>query len=170
MRMRIIEQTENFVERPSRVGVMLACAWSLQAIAAPATVQVGEAWIRPSEQGTSAAVYLDITSTADMTIKRAIVPGARQIELREMAINGQTVTMQKVNAIPLKAGKKLEFRLSPRHYHIVMTGLARPLRGGQKLPLTLRLSDPKGKLFNATAQAEVRYPGGHLGLAAPDIH
>ena len=170
MRPPIMKQKDNIFAWPSRIAVMLACAWSLQAMASPANVQIQEAWIRPSEQGTSAALYLEITSTSDMTIRRASVPGARQIEFREMAISGQTVSMQTIDAIPLKARQKLEFRLSPWHYHIVMTGLAQPLRGGQKLPLTLRLVDSKGKAINVTTQAEVRYPGGQRGPAALDIH
>jgi copper(I)-binding protein len=135
---------------PSRLATMFMCAWSLQAIAAPAAVRVDDALIRPSEQGTSAAIYLDITSKADISIKGADVSGARTLELRKMVISGETVTMQAVDAIPLEAG--------------------RPLQGGKRLPLTLRFADAKGKVFKVTAQAEIKYPGGQQGPAAPDIH
>jgi copper(I)-binding protein len=155
---------------PSRLATIFMCAWSLQAIAAPVAVRVDDAVIRPSEQGTSAAIYLDITSRADISVKGADVPGARTLELRKMVISGETVTMQAVDAIPLEAGKTLKFRLFPGQYHMVMMGIARPLQGGKRLPLTLRLADAKGKVFKVTAQAEIKYPGGQQGPAAPDIH
>jgi copper(I)-binding protein len=167
---RIVKSKCIYSGKRARVIALVAYAWSLHAIAAPAPVWVNNAWIRPSEQGTSAAAYLDITSRADLSIKGATAPGVRRIELRKMVIEGETVTMKTVDGISISEGQTNKFRLSPGQYHMVLMNIAHPLRGGQKVPLTLRLTNMKGKTFKVTAQAEVRYAGGQAGPGAPDVH
>ena len=70
-------------------------------------------------------------------------PVAKVVEIHEMAMEGGVMKMRAVAGIEVKPGAKAE--LKPGGYHIMLMGLAQPLKAGEKFPLTLQF-EKAGKL------------------------
>jgi copper(I)-binding protein len=62
--------------------------------------------------------------------------------------------MSAVESVPLPAGKAVE--LKPGGLHVMLMGLANPLKPGDKVPLTFTIEDKGGKRTQLDVSAEVR--------------
>lgn len=125
---------------------LLACglvAWEgggarAQAPAAP-EIEVSAAWTRAASQGGTGAGFMRLRNrgtTADRIVS-ASSPVARAVELHAHMREGDVMRMRPVPAIELPAGQ--EVRLAPGGLHLMMVGLNRPLRQGERVPVTLTL-------------------------------
>ncbi|MBP9158978.1 MAG: copper chaperone PCu(A)C [Sphingobium sp.] len=93
-------------------------------------------------------------------------PVAAEVQLHTMSMDGGIMRMRQVEggiAVPAKG--KLE--LKPGGYHIMFMGLKRPLKQGERLPVTLRFQ----RAGSVTVQVAVQpvgsaglMEGGHAGL------
>jgi copper(I)-binding protein len=130
------------------LGAMLLTALPIGA-GAGSSIVVGNIWSRPAT--TTAVVYGTIRnggSSGDELIG-ANAPGAQHTELHETSeghagtssSNGamqnmpMTVSMKRVNAIPVPAGGTLN--LSPGGYHIMLIGLSRSWKLGDAFEIRL---------------------------------
>src|SRR5438045_4093265 len=119
-----------FASRLAVFGALLC------AIPAAAQVAVDDAWARATIAGQMAsAAYMKLTSPVDTTLVDVTSPLATIVEIHEMKLAGSMMTMNAVDRIALPAGKAVE--LKPGGYHVMLFDLARPLKQGEILPLTL---------------------------------
>jgi periplasmic copper chaperone A len=123
---------------------MMALLWGVLAPAlghaqAEAPVVVKDAWARATvAQQTSSAVYMDLSAAQDARLIGAATPVAGNVQIHQMSLDAnQVMRMSAVPALDLPAGKTV--RLAPNGYHIMLTGLQRPLNVGETLPLTLTI-------------------------------
>lgn len=125
---------------------------------AAAEVAVSDAWVRgtvPGQMGTGA--FMRLTSSADTTLVGVASPAAKVVELHEMKTEGGMMKMSAIRRLPLPAGKVVE--LQPRGYHVMLMDLARPLKDGDTVPLTLTFEDKTGAKQTVVVKASVRALG-----------
>lgn len=126
------------------------------AASAPAApVAVDAPWVRatvPRQPATGA--FMRLTAARDLRLVGARSPAAEQVEVHEMAMQGQMMRMRQVAALDLPKGRAVA--LAPGGYHLMLIGLQRPLRAGEQVALTLLFEDADGKRSEQQVQAEVR--------------
>lgn len=117
----------------------LLFAAALVLAAAPAEAagpNVSQAWSRPAAAGTNGVGFLTLTNTgAADTLVGAESPVARKIEIHRSSMKGGVMSMQRETTIPLPAGAAVTF--APGGRHLMLIGLTRPLKVGEKAPVTL---------------------------------
>ena len=135
----------------------VACAALAGAGAAAAAdaVSLRNAWMRPAPAGAEhARAYVDIDSTADLTLVGATTPVARKVELVRVKAIDDPTNEETVATLPVPAGKTT--RLAFRGDHLRLTGITRDVANGDAVPLTLTFRDGQGKPVTATASVTVR--------------
>jgi copper(I)-binding protein len=131
----------------------------LLATSARADVVVHAPWVRGTVSGQNATgAFMDLTSATDMVLVGVASPAAKNVELHtmEMSADGM-MKMRPLERLPLPAGKTVQ--LAPGGNHIMLTDLHQPLKGGERIPLTLTLEDAQKKQQTVQVQAEVRALG-----------
>jgi copper(I)-binding protein len=119
-----------------------------------AGVTVTDPWVRGVVAGqTSTGAYMHLASTAATTLVAVSTPVAKVAQVHEMTMHGDMMMMQPVAALPVPANGAVD--LDPNGYHIMITGLKRPLVDGEKIPLTLTFKDAAGVQTTVTVQAVV---------------
>ena len=127
---------------------------------AQAQVTVTQAWVRatvPAQKTTGA--YMEIRSAENARLVGASSPAAKIVELHEMAMENNVMKMRAVKSLALPAGKPVQ--LKPGGYHFMMVDLAKPLKKGDVIPITLTIEGNDRKRQRVEVRAEVR------DLAAP---
>jgi hypothetical protein len=139
---------------------LVACGCAAPVSAQP--VSVKDAWVRVPAPGQNiAGAYMEITGGTHHWLISAASPVAARAELHAMTLDGGVMKMRQVEKIGLPGGKPV--KLAPGGLHIMLTGLKRTLKLGDKVPLTLTvLRDGPVNRAVITVQAEVR-----AGPAAP---
>lgn len=130
------------------VGIVLAlCAALSPGPAAGETVKAGKlvifsAWARatPGYTGTAAA-YLSIHNhgLAPDRLVGASSPVASRVALHATKYTDGVMRMLRLDDVSIEAGEKKT--LAPGGLHLMLTGLNRRLRTGQRFPLVLRFRD-----------------------------
>ena len=124
----------------------------------PGPIVVSDPWARASAGATGAA-YVTIANggaAADRLIGAA-TPGARAVEIHNSTVEGGVMRMNRVEAIEIKPGEKAV--LQPSGLHLMLTGLAAPLKEGDSLPLT--------RTFEKAGKIELRVAIGKAGAMGP---
>ena len=130
------------------IGFMLAFPASAQ-------VTVDEPWVRATVPGQPVAGgYLRIKSAQSAALVGVRTPVAQRAEIHEMQMDGGVMRMRPVPRIDLPAGKTVE--LKPGGYHLMLMSLAKPLRAGDTVPITLVIERPDKTRQEIEVQAEVR--------------
>lgn len=132
--------------------------------AAPARAEVTatDAWVRgtvASQMATGA--YMKLRSTEDAKVVAAASPAAAVVEIHEMAMKDNVMTMRAVPALALPAGKTVEMK--PNGYHVMLMDLAKPLKAGERVPIELTVESKGGRRAKVLVQAEVRALGAAPG-------
>ena len=144
------------MKRHLKLLCIAGCA--LFATQAAAEVTVTEAWVRGTVAAQKATgAFMKIRSTEDAKIVGAASPSASIVEVHEMAMKDNVMTMRAVDELPLPAGKTVE--LKPGGYHVMLIDLAKPLAAGDKVPVTLTIVGKDGKKSTLEVKAEVRAMG-----------
>ena len=139
----------------------------LALVAVPASGQgvpaigVTHAWTRPTPGPVrSAAVYLTLTArgTEDALVGAAS-PAAGAATLHETRHDGDVMRMRQMERVALPAGRAVTF--APGGLHLMLTGLARPLRAGESVMVTLRFAHAAP----VTVGVAVEAGGGDDGMA-----
>lgn len=102
------------------------------------TIDIDRPWARSSPGGEQAAGFLVLTNKggeADRLIA-AQSPAAGRVEIHGIRVVGGGITM-----LPMERGLTLPLdmaiTLKPRGYHLLFLELKKPLKAGERLPVTL---------------------------------
>lgn len=140
----------------------LAVSLFVSSTAAAAQVAVEAPWVRASvAQQHATGAFMRLTAQRDTRLVGARSPAAEAVEVHEMAMEGQMMRMRQIAALPLPRGRSIA--LAPGGYHIMLIGLRRALRAGERVPMTLVFEDAHGKRSETQVQALVR----PLGATGP---
>ena len=127
----------------------------------PGEITATAPWSRAAGQGRTGAGFLTLRNagSAPDRLISATSPVARTVELHTHMREGEVMRMRPVQAIDLPPGQ--EVRLAPGGMHLMLIGLTRPLRQGERVPVTLVL-ERGGRLDVAleVLAAGARGPGG----------
>jgi periplasmic copper chaperone A len=135
----------------------LATLLALAALAgtAQAQIEVKDAWIRGMVPGQNATgAFMHLTSKTDAKLVGVKTPAAGMADIHQTTMDGGVMRMRHVEAIPLPAGKPVA--LEPGGYHVMLMHVARPLKEGETVPLTLTVEDKGGKRESLTVQVPVK--------------
>ncbi|MBF0159541.1 MAG: copper chaperone PCu(A)C [Magnetococcales bacterium] len=120
---------------------LLAGTWIAPAHSAgESPLQIETPWIRESPPGVPAmAAYMNLTNSGntDLQIKEVSSPLFLKVELHETIQKDGVAMMQARKQFVIPAHKTM--KLQPGGYHIMLLSPQKPLRAGDKVPLTLTL-------------------------------
>ncbi len=124
--------------------VALAAGFALALAGAPVVqgavsgpLTVADAWTRPAAAGQTGAGYLSITNrgrAADRLIA-ATSPAAAAVSIHESRMVGSVATMRALNGAAIPGKATVAFR--PGGLHLMLEGLRRPLKAGERVAVTL---------------------------------
>ena len=101
-------------------------------------LKIGHPYTRATPPGAVAAgAYLSIENKGKAADKllRAATPAAGLVELHTMSMDGNVMRMRAVPSIDVAAGATV--KLAPGGLHVMLQDLKRPLKEGDKVPMTL---------------------------------
>lgn len=134
------------------------CALIACLLAAPAwaqTVEVNHPWVRGTVTGqTATGAFMELKSAVDATLVGVSSPVSKLAQIHQMTMDKNVMRMQAIPKLDLPAGKTV--LLEPGSFHIMLTGLLRPLKKGETVDLTLKIETKDRKLINIPVKAEVR--------------
>lgn len=137
----------------NRIALLAASCMLFSLSAFAADVEVKEAWARATVPGQKASgAFMTLTSAKGATLLGGSSPVAKSVEIHEMKHEGDVMKMRAVPKIELPAGKAVALA---GDYHIMLMGLSKELKAGDKVPLTLKV-EQKGKQESIAVSAEVR--------------
>jgi periplasmic copper chaperone A len=86
----------------------------------------------------SGAAYLSLENKGSSADKLTSIssPVARSVQVHTMSMEGNVMKMREVDGIDLPPAAKVEMKPG-NGYHIMLIGLEKPLKAGDKFPLTL---------------------------------
>jgi hypothetical protein len=140
--------------RRASLAALLALAGAVPFVAARATpLQVKDPWVRETPNPRSTAAYMVFVNTgdSDLAVVSVTSPSARVVELHEMAMEGTTMRMRRVERI--RVPKQSEVALKPGGLHVMLIDLGRPLRPGEQVQLTFGLEDGRTVDVSAPVRA-----------------
>jgi len=139
--------------RTFAIAVLLLFGAAAMPVAAQVTVS--DAWVRATAPGqTVAGAYMKIKSSKTSTLVAVRTPVSKDAQLHEMSMDNGVMKMKPVARIELPAGKTVD--LKPGGYHLMFMNIAKPLRKGDTVPITLVVEGPDKKQQQVEVKAEVR--------------
>ena len=138
-------------------------AYAADAAKSASPARVSNGWVRAPVPGQRAAgAYLEIASVRNAALVGAATPAAARVEMHETTTEGGVMRMRAVQKIELGAGQTV--KLAPNGMHLMLFDLTRPLKVGDKVPLTLSVQEAAGA-SPATVQVELE-----VRAIAPSSH
>ncbi len=118
-------------------------------------ITIAHPWTRAAAAGANGAAYMNLRNAGPEPdqLLAAATPAARTVELHTHIRDGEVMRMRPVRDIALPAGQTV--RLRPGGLHVMLIGLAEPLRAGTEMPLTLRFA----RAGEVTVQLEIQAAG-----------
>lgn len=146
----------SLARHPRLFALIAFAACGLPAAAAAQPVTVSDAWVRlPAPGQKIAAAYMELTSRTSMVLVAVSSTAAAAAELHSTTMEAGVMKMRPVGRIELPGGKLV--KLAPGGLHLMLTDLRKPLRPGDKVPLTLTVQRPDAASRSVfTVQAVVR--------------
>lgn len=131
--------------------VALFCA----ATASAGEVKVTEAWARATAPGQdSASIQLVITSDKAGALIAGESAIAKTVEIHTMVMEGNMMKMRAIEELLLPA--KTAVSLGADGNHIMLIGLKKPLKAGEKVPFALTIKFANGSKATVKAEALVK--------------
>ena len=133
----------------------LAGLLGLCTLPALAEVTVAEAWVRatvPAQKATGA--FMHLKSDADARLVSAASPVAGVVEIHEMLLDKDVMTMTRIDGLDLPAGQSVE--LKPGGYHVMLMDLQAQVKEGDAVPLTLVVENKDGSRQTLEVTAPAR--------------
>ena len=132
--------------------IQISTLFALLTITAYAEVTVHNAWVRPTvpQQKTTGA-FMTITSTTDARLVGIKSSIADRVEIHEMKMEIDVMSMRAVPSLPLTTGSSLE--LKPGGYHVMLFNLHQQVKAGDSVPLTLFIEGSNRKRTSVTVKA-----------------
>jgi hypothetical protein len=119
------------------------------------TVEIKDAWIRGTVAGQKASgAFMSLTSRAPARLVAAASPVAGVVEIHNMKMEGNVMKMFAVDGIDLPANRTV--KLAPGGYHVMLMGLKRTLKAGDRVPLKLTFELAGKKRETMEIDVEVR--------------
>lgn len=118
-----------------RIIFLLALWWPC---AVSAELLLLEGFVRglpPGQKVTAAFMTLSNTGTQDVVLVAAQSDVAENLEFHQHSHEGGMMRMRQVAQLSVPAGEELE--LSPGHLHLMLIGLQRTLKEGDKVEISL---------------------------------
>lgn len=144
----------------SFIASVLAVSAALLGGNALAQVTVKDAWVRATvAQQKATGAFMQLQSAQDVRLVGALSPVAGVVEVHEMAMVGDVMTMRAIPSLPLPAGKTVELR--PGGYHVMLMDLKAAVKDGETVPVTLIVEGRDGQRQNIEVKAPAR------GMKAP---
>ena len=145
--------------------LLLALAASLVATATSAQTTASDPWVRGTvAQQKATGLFVQLTSVQGGRLLSASSAAAASVEIHEMAMNGNVMTMRVLTeGLVLPAGKAVA--LKPGAQHLMLQGLKQPLKAGDIVTVTLVIEGADKKRETLEIKAPVRALG-----AAPSEH
>jgi copper(I)-binding protein len=134
-----------------------AIALSLMALAFQASAQtkVDDAWVRATvPTQTASGAFMTVTADSDSKLLSVATPIAKDVQIHEMTMKNDVMSMGPVKFVELPAGKAV--KLDPNGYHVMLMGLSAQLKEGETVPLTLTVENAKGEKETLEVKAPVR--------------
>lgn len=125
-----------------------------EAVAAPGTVTVADAWCRPTPNGAKVGgCYVTLTAGSDDRLLSVSTALADMAQVHEMKMENGVMSMAELkDGLPLPAGQKVE--LKPGSTHVMLMGLRDPLVDGGVASFTLTFE----KATAIGVHAEIKQP------------
>jgi len=141
-------------------------AFSTMALAQSGNIEITGAWARATPGGAeAAAAYVTLDAPAGDRLTAVSTPAAQKAGIHEMSMDNGVMKMRPVDSVDLPPGQKVT--LKPGGYHIMLTGLAKPLVEGQSFPLTLDfVKAGKREVMVSVQKVGAMGPGGETGGSA----
>jgi copper(I)-binding protein len=115
---------------------------------------VDEPWVRGTVEGqTGSGAYMRLTSREDAQLVGVSSAVADRVELHEMRVVNDMMTMRRVERLALPANKTVSLE---HDYHVMFIGLRRQLHTGENVTLHLQLLDARGRHHTIDVLAPVR--------------
>lgn len=120
-----------------------------------AQTKVDDAWVRATVPAQSASgAFMIVTADSDSKLLCVASPVAKDVQIHEMTMKNEVMSMGPVKSVDLPAGKAVSF--DPNGYHVMLMGLTGQLKEGESVPLTLTVEDAKGEKQTIEVKAAVR--------------
>jgi copper(I)-binding protein len=119
------------------------------------SVQIENAYTRSTVPGQMAAggfMKIENKGAADQLVS-ASSPISGEVQLHEMAMDGNVMKMRQVKDIPVPAGGMVE--LKPGGLHLMFMNIKAPLAAGETVPVKLK--------FAKAGEVEVKFPVNAMG-------
>lgn len=149
------------------LATALLCAAS-SAFAHDAPLHVTGAWARatvPGQGGSGA--YMTLTARQDLKLVGVATPAANVAQIHDMKLDGDTMRMHALPALPLPANQSVT--LAPGGKHLMLMDLKQVLTAGSTLQIELKLQDAAGQALTQTVDVPVRQNAPD-GAAPPAAH
>lgn len=149
--------------------VLAAASFWLATSAHAGDIAVTKAWARATAPGQEVgAAYFDIVSKSLAKIVKAESPAAASTEIHTMSMKNSVMEMRKIDSLELPAGKTVS--LAPGGNHIMLIGLKKPLKEGDKIAVTLTLEKASKVQEKVEVSAEVKSMMAGMGGAMHHHH
>jgi len=138
-------------------GIALGMSFSTQAQEAKVgSIKVENAYTRatvPGQQVAGGFMKIENKGSAADQLLSASSPAAGEVQLHEMAMDGNVMKMRQVKDIAVPAGGAVE--LKPGGLHLMFMNIKAPLTAGETVPVKLK--------FAKAGEVEVKMPVNAMG-------
>ena len=138
-------------------GIALSSA-ALAQSASVGPIKIENAYTRataPGQQVAGGFMKIENKGAADQLIS-ASSPAAGEVQLHEMAMEGNVMKMRQLKDIPVPAGGAVE--LKPGGLHLMLMNIKAPLAAGETVPVKLK--------FAKAGEVEGKFPITAMGAGA----
>ncbi|ABA73950.1 MULTISPECIES: copper chaperone PCu(A)C [Pseudomonas] len=140
----------NHIKRAALGLSLLGLAFQVSA-----QTKVDDAWVRATVPNQSASgAFMTVTADSDSKLLSVASPAAKDVQIHEMTMKNDVMSMGPVKSVDLPAGKAINF--DPNGYHVMLMGLSAQLKEGDSVPLTLTIENAKGEKETVEVKAPVK--------------
>jgi len=140
----------NHIKRAALGLSLLGLAFQVSA-----QTRVDDAWVRATVPNQSASgAFMSVTADSDSKLLSVASPAAKDVQIHEMSMKNDVMSMGPVKSVDLPAGKAVNF--DPNGYHVMLMGLTAQLKEGDSVPLTLTIENAKGEKETVEVKAPVK--------------
>ena len=122
-------------------AALIAAGLVAAAPSAPVTLEIHEAWLRPSPPGVPVgAGYLTIVNRGAVSdeLLKVATPRASMVQVHETRLEQGVMRMRELERLAIAPQSRVV--LAPNGTHLMLMGLTEPLRVGETVPITLRFA------------------------------
>lgn len=139
------------------IGITLS-GFAVAQTASAGSIKIENAYTRatvPGQQVAGGFMKIENKGSADQLVS-ASSPVAGEVQLHEMAMEGNVMKMRQVKDIAVPAGSAVE--LKPGGLHLMFMSIKSPLTAGESVPVKLK--------FAKAGEVEVKMPVNAMGAGA----